>query len=521
MGASAMLARLTMREVQYLLLLVCEAAWIYPWTLAIRAWWYKTSEPILDLDALLAVLLLAVTATRVATAIAGRLYRRGGAEGVELPPDASVRSRLRRVTAYLVTESVVVLGMAVAVLLALAELPASTVEGGPSAVLDQTFNGSAGASAALVLVLAGLLWWRGLRLGRGRPTLAVVMDEFLAGILALVILLALAPLAEQAFPMSTQPFTVAALAFTTASLAGIPLARLVDVSGRARYRGESQVAPGGCWLLTLAGIVAAVLLLALFLAQLFTFATIGAFWGAIKDPVVGALTLIVYILAQPFEILARVLAFLASLIPRSGTTKPRTPAPTTDWMANVGQGDELAVAPELLLALKLALALMVVVGLSWLLVRAVSRVGRRSPEDGINEARDSVWSWPRPSAIWRWLLGLWRPLGARVTAMVSGRQGEREHGGSIKELYAEFLLMARELGHGRLPPETPLEYEKRLLEAVTAGAGDVGTITAAYVEERYAPPPIMPRDAGAAGAALSRLRGLWLDTETEREGRGP
>jgi hypothetical protein len=508
LSGSSTLQGLLVREVQYLLLVVCEVAWIYPWTVAGRTWLFRMNGPILDLPSVVVILMLALVLARLAALLAPLF---GGRKRTAL--DGKVPQPLwRRVVDSLVVQSVVALGIVLAGLLGLGEIPPLVRGQGASAVFAEFFSGSAGLGTAQVAGLVCILWWRGLRLGRARPNLAVAVDEFVVGLVAVSVLLAFAPLASQVFPTSTDLLALSGLTFVATGLAGMPLARLVDVSQRPSYGSEGGLAAGGCWLVMLSGLMGGLVVSALFAAQLLTFERILGVWNQVKDPLTYLALSAIDILSRPVELLARLIGFLLSLIPHAPNVRPPA-SPAPDLFGSAQPGDEPAISPELIMALKVGLVVILALVLIFLLMKAVSGLGVRWKREDIEEARDSVWTWPSLKAAWQWLFRRWRPVGERMAAMVAAGHVRRTQVRTVRGLYREFLTVAAGLGHGRHRPETPLEYESRLAEASLPGREEVRTITEAYVLDRYAAPISKRGDPRYLAAAVDRLRTLWQDAE--------
>ncbi len=469
--------------IQYLLLLGSEAAWGYPWAMTAGIWIMRTGQPALDPTSLMAILVVGVAATRLAS-----------------------RIRRPRLTSIAVT----ILAAASIVVAALVQLPAFNVRGDPGLVLNQLMNGGDGVKAAVAAGFAIFLWWRATGIGRSPMSLTVVEDEFQAATIAMTTLLVFVAVAGKASPIPGAPLLLSTLVVVTAGLIGMPLARVVDV-GRSQGNVEgSALKLGGPWLTMLLGVVAVLLIGTLLLAQIFTFDRVSAVWDAVAGPVGAALGVVIFVLALPFGLLVQLLIFLASLIPHSGSARPPKDNNDLKWLDQTQQAAPVGLSPEVVFALKVALAVGLVALMVWLIGRAMARLRRGLEGDEVEESHDFVWSWPSLALLWRWLLDRWRPIRARVSIGLIHGSTAGKAAESVRDLYREFLVLGATLGRGRLPAETPLEYQRRLFgDPLLAGREEASSLTEGYNRERYGPPSGALPSIPLLASALGRLRSLW------------
>ena len=530
MASASRLKDATVTAVQYLLLLGGELSWIYPWTLALEMWIGQKRE-LLSLPVVAGLLAAATFATRLAARVpTGLPARNPGSAGI-LPaggPKAretssyGFRPALKRLAAlgprtllrvalyHLVRGSVVALGLVVAVRLGLQELPTFIDGDSWSGIWSQLISSDFGNRAFQAWLLAGAVWWRGMKLGARRLSLTTVEDAFTTGIVAMACLLVLAALAGKAAPVQGDSLLLSTLAFLFTCLVGMPLARVVDVGRHPRHQGGPGLSPGGWWLGALLAIVLGLLLWTLLLAQLLNFDRILAFWDIVSPPLGAALSTAVYILALPVGLLVQALIFLARLLIRPSPPKQRPAQNDADWLDKLQQGQVPPLAPELILAMKVVFVLAVAGVLVWLLVRVISSLGDRWQPDGVEESHDSVWSWPGFGGLWRWLMARWRPIQRRVSALAGPRHPTVAAQLTVREVYRQFLTLGAGLGRPRRPSETPLEYERRLAsDPALPGEVEVRSLTDGYSRARYAAPSPAPADPGPLASALARLRSLW------------
>ena len=480
-------------QILNLLRLVGEAAWLYPWSLAVGVWLGGASRPLLGLPTLFAILLLAAAGTQ------GTVRARG-------------HPKLAR-------GIFIALGALVGCLVALSQIPIQILSTG-SGLADvwellsrEGHVGRAITGAAMVV----FLWWRGIMVGRSRPHSGNIEDEFRTGILAMAGLLVVVALAGENARASSSTLLLSVITLVFSGLVGMPLARVVDESERPRHADSPRLSPGGPWLAMLLGIVGIVLLITLLLAQVFTFHRIGLLFEPLRGPLDAVLWMLIYLVALPVGLVLEVLVFLVRLVVRPGGPPPPMQFQTTDWLDQFRQQEQTGpVAPELLLVLKVAMAVLAGLVLVGILVQAVRRFSDWWDDDEVEEVRGFLASRPGLAELLQWLLRRMRPVQIRVQEGGSGQVATAGAEDGIRGLYREFLSLGIDVGHGREPAETPLEYEGRLRQEALPGTDEVALITQSYNVERYAPPALESRDVGPMAAAVARLRSLWRGQAPDR-----
>jgi hypothetical protein len=451
--------------------------------MTVGIWVMRTGRPALDAPSVVAILLLGVMATRL-----------------------SARGRRPKLARLALT----ILAVASTAAVALFQLPVLTQEGDPAPLLSRLLDGGDGTRVAVAAGFAVFLWWRALGLGRLPMSLELVEEEFQAGTIATTTLLVFVALAGKASMLSPEPLLVAAFAVVSAGLVGMPLARVVDVSRAGGGADGTALKLGGPWLTMLLAVVAGLLAATLLLAQLLTFDRVSAVWESVADPVGAALQTALYLLAMPFGLLTRLLIFLASLLPSSVTARPRKQGNDLPGLDQMQQAAPVALSPEAVFAMKVALAVGLATLVVWMIGRAMARFRRGWDWEEVEEAHDFVWSWPGPSELWRWLLERWRPLRARALAGWARSPTATRRSDSVRGLYREFLDLGAALGRGRAAAETPLEYERRLSgDPLLGGRDEVRSLTDGYNRERYGPPSARLPALLPLALALARLRSLW------------
>lgn len=477
------LSRVGITQVLNLLRLVGEAAWLYPWSLAVGVWFGGAPRPLLEVPTLFAVLLVAAAGTQGTVRVHGHP---GLARGV-----------------------LIGLGAVVACLVALSQIPVFSTRGGWTDVWEllsrEGYRGRAITGAAMAI----FLWWRGITVGRSWPSSWNIEGEFRTGILAMAGLLVVALAGENA-RASSNTLLLSVIALVFSGLVGMPLARVADESEHSGHADSPGLSPGGPWLTMLLGIVGIVLLVTLILAQLLTFQRLDLLFQPLLGLLETVLWALIYIVALPVGLLASVVIYLGRLLIGPGGAQAQLKPPDMSWLDDLRQQNQAgAVAPELLLVLKVGLAVLLGLVLVGILVQAVRRLSDWWDDDDVEEVRGFLSCRPGLQELLRWLLHRLRPIRPRVLEGCEGQVATAGATDGVRGLYREFLSLGVDAGHGRRPHETPREYQRRLGQETQHGAAEVDLITESYNLARYAAPESWPPDTGPVAAALARLRILW------------
>lgn len=474
-----------LRDAQLALYLAGEAGWLYAWSVALGSWTDPTRGGLIGLPTLALLLLVAAVLTRAIGQ--GRTLSR--AVGV----------------------AVALLGVAVALFLGFGVLQAARGDQSWTQLWQVWSSTSLGFRHLGVIALALLVWWRGLAAGRARLDLYAVQSTARGQILALVALFVLNTFAPAANAAPVGSLALAAMAVVFAGLVGMPFARVLDL--RASERGRAgALGLNRQWLAMLLGAVAGLLLLALLLAAVLTFERVDQLLRPVGEVADLVLLVILYVVGIPLGFLLQVLLglFQHLRLAPPGAMPLLQLQQTIQHMQN-NQPTHAGSSDTLLEILKWATLTLLLIGVVVALARAASRAMERLAADEVDETRDFVWSWDEMKAILRdWLLGL---LSRRRRPAVTPPTAPLQAPGvgailDARALYRELLRLGAGLGRRRAPSETPLEYERALVqvERLSPSGPEVDLITAAYTRARYAPEEPSPSEVEAARLALERLR---------------
>lgn len=321
---------------------------------------------------------------------------------------------------------------------------------------------------------------RGLGYAQRPLTLWFTGFRFRVGI---VIFLALLIVSEALNPLD---FTIWIFAYFAVSLLAIALARIEETSDGAHL--------GARWAITLVAAIALVMFLGAAFLQIFTLDTASALlivlwplwmliavvWFLISIPAMWLAEWLINLLSPLLTKLGELFDRIKGLVPPESVTEAQKAIDTT------------AINNILAPLAKTLLLLIVVIGIGYLLARALKRqMARAEQEIYIRESVGADEDAARRAGI------------ARKTRIHPTTRNPSTE--SIRRIYAALVARARDAGLPRQVAETPYEYLPRLTRAWDAERDDLSAITEAYVATHYA-----ERDLSGE---LARVREAWRRVE--------
>ncbi|CAG0940043.1 hypothetical protein ANRL1_00052 [Anaerolineae bacterium] len=281
-------------------------------------------------------------------------------------------------------------------------------------------------------------------------------------------------------------FTIWIFAYFAVSLLAIALARIEEMS--------EGVPLGARWAITLVAAIALVIFLGAALLQIFTLNTASALL-IILWPLWALFGIFLMLLAIPAAYLAEWLVnFLRPLYNTVGQLLDRlqnlVPSEWTEQMQKTL--DTTTVTNVLIPLLKTIGILVVVIGIGYLLARALNR--RMAHAEDEQYVRESISA--DEDAVRR------ADLARKTRTHPFARNLSAE---SIRRIYASLVARARDAGLPRQVAETPYEYLPRLAQEWHTESDDLHAITEAYVATHYA-----ERDLSGE---LARVRDAWKRVE--------
>jgi hypothetical protein len=483
-----------------LLAVLLEVLWIYPWFLLVGEWevlgWI---EPPLALGS-------AVVLAVVAEALSNRSLTRNWAQG----------------RTYLL------------VLPALVMLLAAVIRvdvGSGYAIWDFGWTQYALEHPSPIyggLALGTLLFWRGISAGRDDHSFDDFYRKFLMGLIALVILLALRSSVTGASEVATSTgFYV--LGFFSIGLMSLGLINLQSIREEMLRREESSGVQDQRWIPMLLGVVFIILTVSLVTASAFSFSLATLLLQPLSVLAGWMVIVLIYTVALPVGVVAAgliyVLRFLASLVGRGEPPGPIIlPGPGEISRVVDGQ-DSRGIPPELLLAFKWIMVILLVLLVLFILARALRRYWKgRGEEEGMEEISESLWSWKGfKSDLRSYLSRLLSRLKKQRPEMLSvapvpiavSEDGALGRMLTVREIYQGVLSEGRRVGLPRRQPETPYEYQGRLQVGFPPGGPELQAITEAYAAQRYGRENIADEQLGRLNQLWRHLFQVFRDTAAE------
>jgi hypothetical protein len=362
--------------------------------------------------------------------------------------------------------------------------------------------------------LVGVLWWRGIHLGRSRLEMEDISRSFKIGFGALVVALLLIGTApSHAREALNIQLGLALPLFLFLGLAALSLARLADIRRRRREGAGSQADPTRSWITSLLAISAALVLLTLGIEQLFSFQTWLALLAWLKpvgDAIVTVIGWIVVGIAFVFYWAYYLVAqgFLALFGGRQQKPSPQPPPPRPS--GNRPPLPQSGIPADWLVVIRYGLIIIGAALLLLILWRAFRTFSTWRRDEAADEERENLGAARLMGAQLRALLAA---LAARFQrASTEGRDAGELPANTTRLLYRRVLQQAAIRGLTRASAETPQEFAQRLAPALlsqqvaqpvspvpagdrmpdeprlpqqTTSDADLEALTAAYEQARY------------------------------------
>ena len=366
------------------------------------------------------------------------------------------------------------------------------------------------APELLTAIVVALLWWRGILIGRSRSLVEENLERtFLNGVLALSFLILVNHFSRRIAPPDVLAAVLIffAIALTTLTIVNVELARAQQPEAGSWLRRQRH------WFATILGVVSAILLGGLLLANFFSpdvlrqfITSIGPAVSTVANGLAGVLrplfTFFFWLISPLVPLLQAILRVLLE-----GIMGVMRVIRQLGLQLNVARAEKdvqsFLDSPEFVTfsrgtAVGLLLILFVLAAI-WALRRS-GLLSRHNPD----EIRESIASRELLIDQLKHLLkrlrrrrepdrGLYLPL--------SGDDPRR----AVRQAYQEFLEWARIRLRARAPYQTPSMYAQRLGGLSEAQQEPVSRLTTLYLRARYAADELTPDEAQSARAALVRL----------------
>lgn len=473
-----------------LLMALVRVAWAWPWLLALGAWMAPSyPQPVLPLWALFALLLGGRAAAEVATTRA---------------------HTLRQARVWLALFSPLLLLLLI-----------WWQYGQPLAIWDvrwlQVATGTPAlwahevAPAVLAFFVAAWLWLRGV-LDAGSPIdHETITGAFIAGSVAFALLLVGSRLTNAALAPGAQAWLVV---FVAASMAALALASLE----RSLYAGGAGAAVrlrlNRYWLVSVAFVIAGVVLLGLLISALIAPETVAQLLGLLS-PVVDLLAQVllavlyaaVYVL---FLVLSPLIEWLRRLI--AGLQAPEAFTPTAEFqpLSPLFLDQTSALSTELVEPFRWGVIVAVIVVAAVIFALAL-RLLKLAQTPEVDETRESILS---RALLNEQLRALWARLRrspeAEGDAAFLSLDNETPARRQIRARYQAFLAAMIARNQPRPPGATPDAYAAQMTELSAEQEQVLHNLTAAYTDVRYG-------GASPDDTLLSRADMEWRDKVGDKE----
>ncbi len=345
------------------------------------------------------------------------------------------------------------------------------------------------------LFIGFFIWFRGLRLPRRHVGIRTMTQHVQLG---LAIIVALALFATE-FPVRVGG--VVAVYFAS-SLLALALTRIEET---AHTEGGAASPFGRKWLMTLAGALVAVGVIALLGRSLLTVETARMLLRPLAlaaAAILSAFALLLGLLAQYL-----VFPFIIRLIGDRLPAELLEIQPLQQFQQEEVEGTaRVLISPEFLNALRIVgLFLLSLVALL-IVIRSFRRWRRL--QDTAGGTRETVRS---AGSLADDMMGYLRDQWRRLRKMADLRRLLQLRGsGSIRAIYANLLTLMAAADHPRPASKTPYEFEPTIEEVLPARRAEISAITDAYVRVRYG-------EQDVSDAELRTLRDAWRRIQIDGE----
>jgi Domain of unknown function (DUF4129) len=367
------------------------------------------------------------------------------------------------------------------------------------------------APELLTAIVVALLWWRGILIGRSRSLVEENLERtFLNGVLALAFLILVNHFSRRIAPpdMLAAVLIFFAVALTTLTIVNVELARAQQPEAGSWLKRQRH------WFATILGVVGAILVGGLLLANFFSpdvlrefIASIGSAVSSVANVVTGVLrplfTFFFWLISPLVPLLQAILRVLLEgimgvlrVIQQLGLQLNAARA-EKDIKSFLDSPEFVTFSRGTAVALLLILFALAAI---WALRRS-GLLSRRNPD----ETRESIASRELLIGQLKNLLNRLRrkqEIDRGLYLPLSGADPRR----SVRQAYQEFLEWARIRNHAREPYQTPDLYTQRLSSWSAELRQPVSDLTALYLRARYAADELTPDEAQSAQAALVRLQ---------------
>ena len=370
------------------------------------------------------------------------------------------------------------------------------------------WNGFVSAEV-VVLVFTGLLWLRGILIGRADVLREDLESMFYTGIFALVVLL----LFDAAHPIVPFAHVLwSALIFFVASLLALALVGPSHAHFWQRETSGVRLILNRYWLVTIAAVIGLMVLAGL----VFAGSAQDDFYGLLRQTVIGVITALTFVIQVIVSVLLQIVVWLLTpLIPlfeRLGLmlgdvlNKVRPPAGLTS-IDTATQAAESALRSDLIAGITrglavIAILLILLVFCLLVLIRLGFISLRRNPD----ETHESIASRELLMKQLRDWLNRWRGKTVAATAPPYLPLNDDDARHQIRRVYQRFLDWASSIDRARAPRQTPAMLSAALGDDRPDRREALAALTDVYERARYSIEPLTSAESRIAQDSLVTLQ---------------
>ncbi len=382
----------------------------------------------------------------------------------------------------------------------------------------------------LAIIALVYLCWRGIRLGNSPLLFDDVYRYFLVGLIALVLLVIVWTATMGLGSLGSLASTVGlqVTGFFLFGLTALALGNLKVVQRRL-LREEMTPLSNRRWIGILLSVVVGIVLLSIGISSIFSPGLVAALMR-LFDFVFNIFSHILYYIYIPISYLVQgiyyVVLFLINLIRGRNPFEIETP--------EFFEPEELpeAIARQaggidIVLILKWVFLVFIIVGVIYLLTKAISRFRSFQEEGEVEEVSESLWSWKGFRADLHLFLSMlfnrWRlrrmqkDSGSLVPSWYL--EDDTQTILNVREIYRRLLWSASHSGIKHRNHETPYEYSRRLSRTVPDSSEQLGELTNLYVNVRYGDIEVKNEKLEYANALWRFIRRLLQRPEKDDSGK--
>ena len=345
------------------------------------------------------------------------------------------------------------------------------------------------------LIPAFYLWWRGISLSRSSLYFEDIYKSFLIELVTLVLLIIMWGIGFNTAPFQklTSDIGIYIIGFFFFGLVSMALANLRFILERMKTKGEPSNTFSRRWVSIILSVIGGIVLVGIGFASIFSaqfVASLQRFMSIISVAYEKVVYFIFYAIGFVVQLIGYIYQWLINLFIYK---KPVEPTQAAD----LGEPEKLkemikgSISPQLILIIKWTILALVLIGVVFLISRAIMR-NRARAKDELEEENESLWSWGGFKAdlkiffemIFQRFKRKTKP--ATVNALLNWQTDEDiKRRLSIREIYQHLLWQAARLRIPRETSETPFEYAGRLGKAVPDSKEPLNEITRLYIDVRY------------------------------------